>query len=112
MVLFWLLLLYLGCAIRGVFNWISSSSAGLRVSGSLSVFAGGSSVSARSVGEPGDCGSGVSRAEEAYRLRVEGPGDNHHVRCRDSLGVLLDLRSLFPLMSTETSVLGGKAAGT
>jgi hypothetical protein len=43
--------------------WISPSSVGSTVSGSLSVFAGVSSVSARNAGKPGDCGSGVSRAE-------------------------------------------------
>jgi len=52
--------------------WISPSSAGSRVSGSLCVFAGVSSVSARNLGEPGDCGSEVSRAEEVDGLELRG----------------------------------------
>ena len=42
------------------------------MSGSLSVFAGVSSVSARNAGKPGDCGSGVSRAEEVDGLELRG----------------------------------------
>jgi len=70
MVLFWLLLLYLGCAIRGVFSlhisficWFESVTVSF-------CFAGVSSVSARNAGEPGYCGLRVSRAEEVDGLEL------------------------------------------
>lgn len=90
--------------------WICPSSAGMRVSRSLSVFAGVSSVSARNAGEQGDCGLGVSRAEEVVGLELRGLEITITVDV-DNLGGLLGLRLSFPLMGIETSFVGGNAAG-